>query len=211
VSATPPTQTVIVLDVEGVLTPEIWIALADEYDLPNLRRTTKDEPDYQLLMQGRIDALTEHTITIEGIQKVISELSPLAGAKDFLDTLRAEHQVVLLSDTFEQFIAPLMAQLDNPTILCHSLHIDVAGYIVAFAPRIPEQKRRAVEAFQQMNYKVLAAGDSFHDLSMIDAADRGFLFRAPPAIAAERSDLEAFESYDDLLTAFREAREELIS
>jgi phosphoserine/homoserine phosphotransferase len=209
VSATPPTQCIVVLDVEGVLTPEIWIALADTYAIPELRRTTKDEPDYQLLMQGRIDALAEHGITIEGITKVISTLSPLEGAREFLDELRAESQVILLSDTFEQFIAPLMTQLGNPTILCHSLQIDVAGNIVAFAPRVPDQKRRAVEAFKSMNYTVIAAGDSFNDLSMIDAADHGFLFRAPPAIAAERSDLEALEGYDELLEALRETRDEL--
>ncbi len=208
-SAAPPPQSIVVLDVEGVLTPEIWIALADEYDIAALRRTTKDEPDYQLLMQGRIDVLSEHGITIDRIQKVIEGLEPLEGAKTFLDALRAETQVLLLSDTFEQFISPLMAQLGHPTILCHRLEIDVDGRIIAFRPRVLDQKRRAVEAFQAMNYRVFAAGDSFNDLAMIDAAESGFLFRAPASIAADRSDLEAFVDYDDLLGALRTARAEL--
>lgn len=196
----------VVLDVEGVLTPEIWIALATEFGIDSLRRTTKDEPDYAKLMQGRIDALTEQNITIEQIQKVIGTLEPLPGAHAFLDELRSETQVVLLSDTFEQFIAPLMAQLDWPAILCHRLTIDETGRILAFTPRIDEQKRAAVHAFQSMNFTVFAAGDSFNDLKMIDAADVGYLFKAPPAIAAERSDLDAYEEYDELLDALRRAR-----
>lgn len=190
-----------VLDVEGVLTPEIWIALADEFDIPELRRTTKDEPDYGLLMAGRIDILGQHDITIDQICTVIAGLKPLDGAKEFLDDLRAETQVILLSDTFEQFIGPLMAQLGYPTILCHRLDIE-EGRIVGFAPRVDDQKRRAVQGFQSQNYRVLAAGDSFNDLRMIDAADAGFLFRAPEAIKADRSDLQAFEAYTDLAAAF---------
>lgn len=196
----------VVLDVEGVLTPEIWIALATEFGLDELRRTTKDEPDYAALMQGRIDALNDNGIRLPQICKVIHTLEPLPGAADFLDTLRAEIQVVLLSDTFEQFIGPLMSQLGQPAILCHRLDVDETGRVRAFRPRVHEQKRRAVEAFQDMNYRVFAAGDSFNDLKMIDAADAGFLFKAPPAIAASRPDLEAFEEYDDLLHALRRAR-----
>lgn len=202
----PPPQCMVVLDVEGVLTPEIWIALATEFGIDVLRRTTKDEPDYARLMQGRIDALAAHDITIQQIQKVIETLEPLTGAHAFLDQLRSETQVVLLSDTFEQFIGPLMAQLDWPAILCHRLTIDETGRIAAFRPRVEEQKREAVRAFQSMNYRVFAAGDSFNDLKMIDAADVGFLFKAPAAIAAERPDLAAFDDYDDLLDALRSAR-----
>lgn len=203
---TAPRQCLVTLDVEGVLTPEIWIALADEFDIEGLRRTTKDEADYELLMAGRIDALAEHRITIDRIQKVIAELRPLDGAREFLDTLRAEIQVVLLSDTFEEFIGPLMAQFGYPSILCHRLHIDSGNNIVGFTPRVHEQKRRAVEALRAMNYSVIAAGDSFNDLGMIDGADTGFLFKAPPSIQGERPDLQAFDEYEHLLAAIRDAR-----
>ncbi len=189
-----------VLDVEGVLTPEIWIAVAETTGIDTLRRTTKDEPNYQKLMNERIAALADAQITLSDIQGVIATLTPLDGAKEFLDELRSQMQVVLLSDTFEQFISPLMVQLGQPTILCHRL--DVADdRIVSFTPRIENQKLRAVEAFQSMNFFVNAAGDSFNDLAMIDGADAGYLFRSPPAIAASRPDLEAFENYDDLLAA----------
>lgn len=204
----PPAQCLVTLDVEGVLTPEIWIALADEFGIEGLRRTTKDEADYELLMAGRIGALREHDITIDRIQKVIADLRPLPGSCEFLDELRAEIQVVLLSDTFEEFIGPLMAQMGHPSILCHRLHID-AGHIVGFTPRVHEQKRRAVEAFRAMNYRVIAAGDSHNDLGMIDAADRGFLFKAPEPIQEQRSDLDAFETFDELLAAIRGARTSL--
>lgn len=199
-------QQVVVLDVEGVLTPEIWVAVADATGVEALRRTTQDEPDYQKLMQGRIDALAENGVCLSDIQQVVAGLRPLPGSGDFLDALRARTQVVLLSDTFEQFISPLMAQLSNPTILCHRLDV-IDDCIVRFAPRIADQKRRAVEAFHGLNYRVLAAGDSFNDLSMIDEADVGFLFRAPQRIRDQRNDLEAFDSYDDLLGAFAAATE----
>jgi len=201
-----PRQSIVTLDVEGVLTPEIWIALAEEFGIDALRRTTKDEPDYGLLMKGRLNELASHDITIHHIQDVIARLRPLDGARDFLDTLRSEIQVVLLSDTFEQFIGPLMAQLGHPTILCHRLQIH-DDRIVDFMPRIPNQKRCAVESFRAMNYRVIAAGDSFNDLHMIDAAHHGFLFKAPAAIQAERNDLLAYETYAELLTAIRQATE----
>lgn len=194
-------QHLVVLDVEGVLTPEIWIAVAEATGVDALRRTTQDEPDYAKLMQGRIEALTANGIGLTQIQRVIGELEPLPGAGDFLDRLRAQVQVVLLSDTFEQFISPLMAKLGYPAILCH--HLDVLDdRIVGFTPRIPDQKRRAVQAFKGLNYRVYAAGDSFNDLSMIDEADAGFLFHAPQRIREQRDDLSAFDAYDDLLAAF---------
>ena len=198
--AEPAPQFVVVLDVEGVLTPEIWIAVADRFGADELRRTTKDEPDYAKLMQGRIDTLAGLGLGLSDIQGVIAQLEPLDGAKDFLDRLRSVTQVVLLSDTFEEFIGPLMAKLGFPTILCHRLQ-GVDDRIVGFVPRIENQKMAAVHGFQAMNYRVVAAGDSFNDLNMIDAADAGFLFRSPPAIVAQRSDLAAFETYDELFCA----------
>lgn len=202
--AEPAPQFVVVLDVEGVLTPEIWLAVADRFGADELRRTTKDEPDYAKLMQGRIDALQARGLGLSDIQAVIAELEPLDGAKDFLDELRSVTQVVLLSDTFEEFIGPLMAKLGYPTILCHRLQV-ADDVIVGFVPRVVNQKQAAVRAFQAMNYRVIAAGDSFNDLNMIDAADYGFLFRSPPAIAASRSDLSAFVAYDDLFDALSAA------
>ncbi len=207
--AAAPRQFLVTLDVEGVLTPEIWLALADEFALDDLRRTTQDEPNYQRLMDGRLSTLATHDITIDRIQKVIANLTPLEGAKSFLDGLREEMQVVLLSDTFEQFIGPLMAQLGQPTILCH--HLDIAnGRPVSFTPRLASQKLAAVNAFQAMNYGVIAAGDSFNDLEMIDAANAGFLFRAPARIKALRDDLAAFDTYADLTAAILKARDALM-
>jgi len=170
-----------VLDVEGVLTPEIWIAVAEATGVEELRRTTKDEPDYNKLMAGRIAALDANNVCLSDIQRIIGGLDPLPGAAEFMDELRARTQVVLLSDTFEQFISPLMAKLGHPTILCHRLDV-VDDCIVQFEPRIVDQKRRAVEAFRSLNFRVIAAGDSFNDLSMIDAAHVGFLFKAPQKI-----------------------------
>ncbi len=192
------------LDVEGVLTPEIWVAVADEFNISRLRRTTQDEPDYAALMAGRIAALAEHNIGLADIQRVIAKLTPIDGASQFLDELRRTTQVILLSDTFEQFIGPLMAQLGHPTILCHSLDIE-ADRIVGFTPRLTSQKKRAVEVFQAMGYHVVAAGDSFNDLEMIDAADVGMLFRAPVGICAERPDLECYDSYANFQEALKAA------
>ncbi|MFV2039344.1 MAG: bifunctional phosphoserine phosphatase/homoserine phosphotransferase ThrH [Acidimicrobiales bacterium] len=205
-----PRQCLVTLDVEGVLTPEIWVALADAFDIAALRRTTQHESNYRLLMQGRIDTLTQHEITVPQIRAVIAELRPLDGAKGFLDSLRREVQVVLLSDTFEQFIGPLMAQLSYPTILCHRLDISDSR-IVGFEPRIEHQKQRAVEGFRAMNFAVVAAGDSYNDLHMLDAADRGLLFAAPESIRRERADLQALDSYAELTAAIRAACAELTS
>jgi len=197
-------QTIVTLDLEGVLVPEIWIAVAEKTGIEALRRTTRDEPDYDVLMRGRLALLDAHGLDLRLIQDVIGTLAPLPGAIEFLDRLRAECQVIILSDTFEQFASPLMRQLGWPTIFCHRLKIG-DGRITGYELRQPNQKQRAVEALRSLNYRVLAAGDSFNDVTMLQAADRGFFFRAPAAIQAQFSQFPAFESYDDLLAALRTA------
>ena len=196
--ASPPIQCLVTLDVEGVLTPEVWIALAENLKIDALRRTTKDEPDYQLLMDGRLRILREQNVGMEQIRNVIDTLSPLDGAHDFLQCLQSRFPVILLSDTFEDFIERLMEKLGQPTILCHKLNISEDGEVMDFHPRITDQKKHAVQAFRKLNYRVIAAGDSYNDLSMIDAADAGFLFRAPDNVRTERSDLVAIDAYDEL-------------
>ncbi len=181
---TPARQTVVTLDLEGVLVPEIWIAVAERTGIDALRRTTRDEPDYDALMRGRLALLDRHGLTMSLIAEVIAGLTPLAGACQFLDELRRRTQVVILSDTFEQFAAPLMAQLGRPTILSHSLVV-ADDRIVDYSLRMPDQKRRAVEAFRSLNFRVIAVGDSYNDAAMLCAADAGFWFHAPPAIAAQ--------------------------
>ncbi len=203
----PPSQFLITLDVEGVLTPEIWIAVANHFGIDELRRTTKDEPNYQLLMEQRIRLINEHNISLADIQTIISSLSPLDGALAFLNELRSTVSVVLLSDTFEEFIGPLMLQLQNPLVLCHRLIIDENGNIASFAERTQNQKFEAVRAFQKLNYQVIAAGDSYNDLSMIDQADAGYLFRAPNHVRTERPDLECFDDYSDLLSSIKKVIE----
>ena len=191
-------QTIVALDLEGVLVPEIWIAVAERTGIDELRRTTRDEPDYDVLMRGRLELLEAHGLGLAKITEVIAGLAPLPGAVGFLDELRDRTQVVILSDTFEQFAGPLLAQLGRPTILCHRLVLDgdrVAGYRL----RMPEQKRAAVEAFRGLGYRVVAAGDSYNDTAMLLAADAGILFRAPPNVRAEFPDLPAVDAYDDLL------------
>jgi phosphoserine/homoserine phosphotransferase len=172
------------LDLEGVLVPEIWIAVAEKTGHPELRRTTRDEPDYDKLMHYRLELLDRHGITLPAIQEVIASLRPLPGALEFLDWLRARTQFVILSDTFEQFARPLMRQLGWPTLLCHELAVDPAGRITDYRLRQPDQKRRAVEAFRSLNYNVIAAGDSHNDLAMLQAAHHGILFRPTDAFAA---------------------------
>lgn len=191
----------VTLDVEGVLLPEIWIAVAERTGIDELRRTTRDEPDYDVLMRYRLDLLERHGLGLSAITKVIGELSPLPGAKDFLDDLRARVPVVLLSDTFAEFAGPLMAQLGRPTILCHNLVVDDDDRIVGYRLRMADQKRHAVQAFQSLGYRVLASGDSYNDVSMLLAADAGFLFRAPDRVKAEFPQLPAFETYDELSAA----------
>jgi phosphoserine/homoserine phosphotransferase len=187
----------VTLDVEGVLLPEIWIAVAERTGIEELRRTTRDEPDYDVLMRYRLDLLERHGLGLSAITKVIAELAPLPGAAEFLDDLRARTTVVLLSDTFAEFAGPLMAQLGRPTILCHNLVVE-DDRIVGYRLRMVDQKRHAVMAFQSLGYRVLASGDSYNDVSMLLAADAGFLFRAPDRVKAEFPQLPAFEGYDEL-------------
>lgn len=196
-------QTIVTLDMEGVLVPEIWIAFAEKTGIEGLRRTTRDEPDYDVLMRGRLELLAAHGLRLPDIQEVIGTLAPLAGAKAFLDELRALTQVVILSDTFEEFAQPLMRQLGWPTILCHHLEVDASGRIVNYHLRQANQKQKAVAAFQSLNYKVIAAGDSFNDTTMLGEADAGFFLHAPPAIQAQFPQFRAFECYEDLLAAIR--------
>jgi phosphoserine/homoserine phosphotransferase len=196
-----PQQTVVTLDLEGVLVPEIWIAVAETTGIDELRRTTRDEPDYDVLMQGRLRILAEHGLTMSAIEEVIGGLSPLPGARDFLDELRNRTQVVILSDTFEQFARPLMRHLGMPTILCHRL-IVADDFVTDYQLRMPDQKREAVRALRQLNYRIFAAGDSYNDTTMLAEADAGFLFHAPDNVKAEFPHFPAYDRYDDLLEAF---------
>jgi phosphoserine / homoserine phosphotransferase len=190
-------QSLVALDVEGVLVPEVWIAVAERTGIEALRRTTRDEPDYDVLMKGRIALLAEHDLTMSVIADVIGGLRPLEGAVEFLDALRARTQVVLLSDTFEQFGRPLMRQLGWPMLLCHRLVVE-DDRIVGYRLRMADQKRHAVAAFQSLGYRVVAAGDSYNDTSMLAQADAGFLFHAPPNVVAEFSQFPALDTYDEL-------------
>ncbi|MDB6139006.1 MAG: thrH [Verrucomicrobiaceae bacterium] len=196
-------QTIVTLDLEGVLVPEIWIAFAEKTGIASLRRTTRDEPDYDVLMKGRLKILDEHGLKLADIQEVIGTLGPLDGAKAFLDELRQLTQVIILSDTFEEFAQPLMRQLGWPTILCHKLEVGSDGRIVNYKLRQPNQKQHSVEALRGLNYKVIAAGDSFNDTTMLGAADTGFFFHAPESITALFPQYQAFNVYDDLLTAIK--------
>lgn len=176
---------VVCLDLEGVLVPEIWIAFAERTGIPEFRRTTRDEPDYDKLMRYRLGLLREHGLKLADIQDVIGAMAPLDGAKAFLDDLRAHYQVIILSDTFYEFADPLMRQLGRPTLMCHRLVIDADGFVADYKLRQPDQKRRAVEAFKGLNYRVIAAGDSYNDTGMLMAADAGFLIH-PPANVVEQ-------------------------
>jgi phosphoserine/homoserine phosphotransferase len=196
------TQTIVTLDLEGVLVPEIWIAVAETTGITSLRRTTRDEPDYDKLMQGRLAILEENKLTMSAIENVIASLTPLQGARAFLDELRSLTQVVILSDTFEQFGRPLMRHLGMPTLVCHRLVVD-NDRIVDYELRLDDQKRRAVEAFQALNYRVIAAGDSYNDTAMLSAAQHGFLFHAPDNVRREFPQFPALDSYDDLLSHIR--------
>src|SRR5881296_98041 len=183
---------------EGVLTPEIWIAVAEKTGIKELRRTTRDEPDYDKLMRGRLKILDQHGLKLSDIQQVIGALRPLDGGKEFLDDLRALVQVVILSDTFEQFAAPLLRQLGWPALLCHRLVVE-NDRIVNYQLRVPEQKQRAVAAFKLLNYHVIAAGDSFNDTAMLTEAHVGFLFRAPDNVKAQFPQFKAVETYGELM------------
>lgn len=195
-----PQQTIVTLDLEGVLVPEIWIAVAERTGIEELRRTTRDEPDYDRLMKYRLDILEREGLTMSLIADVIGGLEPLPGAKRFLDALRDRTQVIILSDTFEQFGAPLMRHLGMPTILCHQLIVR-DDRIVDYALRMPDQKRHAVNALRGLNYRVVAAGDSYNDAAMLGAADQGFWFHAPDTITAQFPQFPANHTYDELFTS----------
>ena len=196
---------IVCLDMEGVLVPEIWIAFAEESGIPELKRTTRDEPDYDKLMHWRIGILNEHGLGLKEIQAVIAKIDPLPGAKDFLDELRHTCQTVILSDTFEEFAKPLMEKLDWPTIFCNRLLADPDGKITGFQMRCPQSKLTTVKSLQAMGYDTIAAGDSFNDLAMIKASKAGFLFRSTAQIKADHPELPAFEEFSDLLWAIKEA------
>jgi phosphoserine/homoserine phosphotransferase len=183
---------------EGVLTPEIWIAVAEKTGIKELRRTTRDEPDYDKLMRGRLKILDQHGLKLSDIQQVIGTLRPLDGGKEFLDQLRSMVQVVILSDTFEQFAAPLLRQLGWPTLLCHRLVVE-NDRIVDYQLRVPEQKQRAVAAFKLLNYHVISAGDSFNDTAMLCEAHVGFLFRAPENVKERFPQFKAVDDYAELM------------
>jgi phosphoserine/homoserine phosphotransferase len=191
-------QTIVTLDLEGVLVPEIWIAVAERTGIDALRRTTRDEPDYDALMRYRLGVLGEHHLTMSLIGEVIGGLRPLPGARAFLDELRSLTQVILLSDTFEQFAAPLMVQLGMPTVFCHRLVVE-DDRIVGYRLRQPDQKRLAVHALHGLNYRVIAAGDSYNDTSMLGAADFGFLFKSPSNVSDEFPQFPTVDEYDELL------------
>ena len=192
---------IVCLDMEGVLVPEIWIAFSEESGIPELRRTTRDEPDYDKLMRWRLGILKEHGLGLKEIQAVIAKIDPLPGAKEFLDRLRAETQVVILSDTFEQFAKPLMEKLGWPTLFCNTLEVGESGEITGFQMRCAQSKLTTVRALQSMGYDTIAAGDSFNDLAMIQASRAGFLFKSTEAIKAAHPELPAFEEFGELLAA----------
>ena len=191
------------LDLEGVLVPEIWIAFSEESGIPELRRTTRDEPDYDKLMRWRLGILKEHGLKLSDVQNVIAKIDPLPGAKEFLDSLREVTQVVILSDTFEEFAKPLMKKLGWPTILCNNLVISEDGFISDFKMRCKDTKLTTVRAFQSIGYDTIASGDSYNDLDMILAGKAGFLFRTTEEIKAEYPQIPAYETYDELLEAIK--------
>ena len=193
------------LDMEGVLVPEIWIAFSEATGIPELRRTTRDEPDYNKLMQFRLNILKEHGLGLKEIQNTIATIDPLPGAKEFLDELRSFSQVIILSDTFEQFAQPLMKKLGWPTLMCNTLEVADDGTITGFQMRCPQSKLTTVKALQSIGYDTIAAGDSFNDLGMIQASKAGFLFKSTDAIKAAHPELPAYERFDDLLAAIRRA------
>jgi len=199
-----PAQNIVTLDLEGVLIPEIWIAVAEATGIDELRRTTRDEPDYDLLMRQRLAHLDRHGLTMSRIEEVIATLQPLEGAGAFLDRLRELCQVVILSDTFEQFGRPFMRQLGMPTLLCHRLIVN-DDRITDFELRQVDQKRKAVESLRSLNYHIVASGDSYNDIAMLQAADHGFLFHAPQNVIAEFPQFAALDTYDDLYSAIEKS------
>ena len=196
---------IVCLDMEGVLVPEIWIAFAKETGIEELKLTTRDEPDYDKLMNYRIKILKEHGLGLKEIQDVIAKIDLMPGAKEFLDELRTITQVIILSDTFEQFAAPLMKKLDWPTIFCNSLEVSESGEITGFKMRCPQSKLTTVKALQSCGFDTIASGDSFNDLGMIQASKAGFLFKSTEAIKRDYPDIPAYEEYDELLAAIKTA------
>ena len=192
------------LDLEGVLVPEIWIAFAEESGIPELKRTTRDEPDYDKLMKWRIGVLKEHGLKLSDIQSTIAKIDPLPGAKEFMDALRSECQTIIISDTFAEFAAPLMKKLGQPTIFCNSLKVDEEGFIVSHQMRCEKSKLTTVKALQSIGYDTIASGDSYNDLGMIQASKAGFLFRTTDKIKKDYPELKAFTEYSELLGAIRE-------
>ena len=196
------------LDVEGVLVPEIWVAFAEESGIPELKKTTRDEPDYDKLMKWRLGVLKEHGLGLKEIQETIEKIQPLPGAKEFLDELRSFSQVILISDTFAEFASPLMEKLGRPTLFCNSLEVSGNGEITGYKMRVEQTKLTTVKALQSIGFETIASGDSYNDLGMIQASKAGFLFRSTDKIKAEYPHIPAFETYDELLGAIKKAMAE---
>ena len=196
------------LDVEGVLVPEIWVAFAEESGIPELKKTTRDEPDYDKLMKWRLGVLKEHGLGLKEIQETIEKIQPLPGAKEFLDELRSFSQVILISDTFAEFASPLMEKLGRPTIFCNSLEVSGNGEITGYKMRVEQTKLTTVKALQSIGFETIASGDSYNDLGMIQASKAGFLFRSTDKIKAEYPHIPAYETYDELLGAIKKAMAE---
>lgn len=192
------------LDVEGVLVPEIWVAFAEESGIPELKRTTRDEPDYNKLMNWRLSILKEHGLGLKEIQETISRINPLPGAREFLDKLRSFTQVILISDTFTEFAAPLMEKLGYPTLFCNSLEVAEDGEITGFKMRIEQSKLSTVKALQSIGFDTIASGDSYNDLGMIKASKAGFLFRSTEQIKTDNPQIPAYETYDELMQAIKD-------
>lgn len=196
------------LDVEGVLVPEIWVAFAEESGIPELKKTTRDEPDYDKLMKWRLGVLKEHGLGLKEIQETIEKIQPLPGAKEFLDELRSFSQVILISDTFAEFASPLMEKLGRPTLFCNSLEVSGNGEITGYKMRVEQTKLTTVKALQSIGFETIASGDSYNDLGMIQASKAGFLFRSKDKIKAEYPHIPAYETYDELLGAIKKAMAE---
>lgn len=196
------------LDVEGVLVPEIWVAFAEESGIPELKKTTRDEPDYDKLMKWRLGVLKEHGLGLKEIQETIEKIQPLPGAKEFLDELRSFSQVILISDTFAEFASPLMEKLGRPTLFCNSLEVSEDGEITGYKMRVEQTKLTTVKALQSIGFETIASGDSYNDLGMIQASKAGFLFRSTDKIKAEYPHIPAYETYDELLGAIKKAMAE---
>ena len=196
------------LDVEGELVPEIWVAFAEESGIPELKKTTRDEPDYDKLMKWRLGVLKEHGLGLKEIQETIEKIQPLPGAKEFLDELRSFSQVILISDTFAEFASPLMEKLGRPTLFCNSLEVSGNGEITGYKMRVEQTKLTTVKALQSIGFETIASGDSYNDLGMIQASKAGFLFRSTDKIKAEYPHIPAYETYDELLGAIKKAMAE---